>query len=532
VPLGEHKLRTTVLERHVSNINVQKEELRQTWVRLGCSIVMDGWTDIAKRPLINIIVTCRDGPFFLRAIDCSGKRKDASFQFELLRDAIEEVGPANVVQVVTDAAAVCRSAGLLVQSKYKHIFWTPCCVHALNNALKDIGKICWVSTIVLAARDVQMFICNHHTSLAMYRAHSSKEFLKPTDTRYASYFLLLERMLEVQPALQAMVVSPDWNRWTESKTEEGKKIRLQILDNDWWTECSYLVSFLRPIVEVIRYTDTDSPSLGEIYETFDSMLGQVRAAIREKEPSLEFYNNEIRPIIQRRWDRMNTPLHMAAYALNPKWYIPRPGRILPIDDPEIKKGFKDAISKMYSAEEGKILRKQWIAFAGLRGPFDKHDAKEDRNDLGHDDPIGWWGMHGDDAPEIKHLAVRLLSQIASSSAAERNWSTYSFIHSIKRNRLTSRRAEKLVAVHSSLRLAHRKTPEYRMGPATRWDVDPEDDAQIDEEDGHDEMRHGLVGVPLVTPESDSDSDTDTPIDGPDAFMQQMAAEDESMALSP
>ena len=52
--------------------------------------------------------------------------------------------------------------------------------------------------------------------------------------RYASYFLLLERMLEVQPALQAMVVTLEWSRWAESKTDEGKKIRVQILDNDWW----------------------------------------------------------------------------------------------------------------------------------------------------------------------------------------------------------------------------------------------------------------------------------------------------------
>ena len=114
-------------------------------------------------------------------------------------------------------------------------------------------------------------------------------------------------------------------------------------------------------------------------------------------------------------------------------------------------------------------------------------------------------MHGDDAPEIQHLAIRLLSQIASSSAIERNWSTYSFIHSIKRNRLSSKRAEKLVAVHSALRLAYRKTPEYQKGLATRWDVEPEDSAQIDEEDESYDLQHGLAGVPLVTHESDSDS---------------------------
>ena len=81
VPLGEHNLRTTVLERQVSKINVQKEQMRQTWARFGCSIVMDGWTDISKHPLINIIVTSTTGQFFLRAIDCSGKRKDEAFQY-------------------------------------------------------------------------------------------------------------------------------------------------------------------------------------------------------------------------------------------------------------------------------------------------------------------------------------------------------------------------------------------------------------------------------------------------------------------
>jgi hypothetical protein len=34
---------------------------------------------------------------------------------------------------------------------------------------------------------------------------------------------------------------------------------------------------------------------------------------------------------------MNTPFHMETYALNPKWYVARPGRILPIEELEVKK---------------------------------------------------------------------------------------------------------------------------------------------------------------------------------------------------
>jgi len=202
------------------------------------------------------------------------------------------------VQVVTDATIVCRSIKLLIQSKCNHIFRTPCCVHVVNNALKDISKIQWVSIHLgeRCERCANIYL-NHHTSLAIYRAHSRKGFLRATYTRYANYYLLLERMLKVQSTLQVMVATLDWNRWTKSKIDKGKKTELQIFDNDWWADCSYLVSFLHPILQVICYIDTNPPSLGEIYETFDNMSGQVKATISEKELSLELYRNQIRSII-------------------------------------------------------------------------------------------------------------------------------------------------------------------------------------------------------------------------------------------
>jgi hypothetical protein len=68
------------------------------------------------------------------------------------------------------------------------------------------------------------------------------------------------------------------------------------------------------------------------------------------------------------------------------------------------------------------------------------------------------------------LAMKLLSQPASSSCCERNWSTYSFIHSVKRNALTPARAEDLVFVHSNLRHLSRRTKSYKTGETKMWDV--------------------------------------------------------------
>ena len=40
-------------------------------------------------------------------------------------------------------------------------------MHTLNNAVKDISKIAWISALAKAGRGVD-YICNHSTSLAIY----------------------------------------------------------------------------------------------------------------------------------------------------------------------------------------------------------------------------------------------------------------------------------------------------------------------------------------------------------------------------
>ena len=49
--------------------------VRSSWSGNGVSIISDGWTDTANRPLVNIIVMSPASPYFLRAIDASGEEK-------------------------------------------------------------------------------------------------------------------------------------------------------------------------------------------------------------------------------------------------------------------------------------------------------------------------------------------------------------------------------------------------------------------------------------------------------------------------
>eukprot|EP01018_Ginkgo_biloba_P019824 Gb_35912 [translate_table: standard] len=235
---------------------------------------MDGWTDRRNRPLLNIMVSCPRGPYFMRAIDLEGK-KNAIFQSELLCEAIAQVGPSYVVQVITDTTPICKATGLMVQNKYRHIYCTPYFVHAMNNVLKDFSKFSWIAPIIEKGREIQMFVCNHHQAQPIYRFHAKVELLKPIDTRYGTYFIPLRRLLEVRGALSAMVIGEMWTNWRQSSSNAAIQVRATILDDRFWVDVKFVVDVIEPIINVIRYRDTDSPYLGKVYETLDSMCEQV-----------------------------------------------------------------------------------------------------------------------------------------------------------------------------------------------------------------------------------------------------------------
>jgi len=116
------------------------------------------------------------------------------------------------------------------------------------------------------------------------------------------------------------------------------------------------------------------------------------------------------------------------------------------------------------------VREEFKGFVQSTGNFLDPLAIDDR---GHMDPITWWGFHGGGSIHLSTLATRLLSQVASSSSTERNWSTYGFIHSVKRNRLEAAKVEDLVYVHSNLLLLSHSSQEYKKGSSKMWDVEPE-----------------------------------------------------------
>jgi Protein of unknown function (DUF 659) len=115
INLPYNKIRITLLDMEIVHVDRLLEPLKGTWTRKGVSIVCDGCTDVQSRPLINFIAITDGGPIFLKAINCQGEVKDKFFISTIIKELIEEVGPRNVVQVITDNAPVCKVVGIFIK---------------------------------------------------------------------------------------------------------------------------------------------------------------------------------------------------------------------------------------------------------------------------------------------------------------------------------------------------------------------------------------------------------------------------------
>ncbi|XP_049936819.1 uncharacterized protein LOC126410608 [Nymphaea colorata] len=493
VPPTSEKLRTIILAEEKANIEKLLEKKKFSWKQYGVSIVSDGWTDIQGRPLINFIAYSLDGPIFLKCVDASGEYKNAEYLKGLFIEVIKEVGEDNVVQIITDNALVCQRAGMNLASdpKYSHIFWTPCVAHSINLALKSIcnpskddpnaGFLCsWIEELEHDVKNIRNFVVNHNNALSIFDRHSDLKLLKVAETRFASIIVMIKRIKQVKHALTLMVTDNDWEFYRNDDIVKAQEIKKCILEDEWWDKVTYFLQFTEPIWQMLREVDKEGLMLHKVYDMWDKMIEKIQNIIfrhEKKNVALDdskFFDH-VHRILVRRWNRSNNPLHCMAHSLNPKyygqtWLAGGIGRVPPNRDPEISKNREICLGRLYfDSHRLKIINNEFASFSGGRN--DSIQAAMARDEK---DPVNWWLCFGASTLNLQHLALKLLSQPATSSCCERNWSTYSQIHNIKRNKLTSKRAEDLVYVHCNLRLLSRTSNDYSSGSSKYWDVNPED----------------------------------------------------------
>ena len=210
---------------------------------------------------------------FWKAIDAStaGLTVTGVFIYGHIKQVIEEIGPQNVVQVVTNNGSNCVAMGNILEDEYPSIVWTPCASHSLDLLIEDIGKKIWVDDLFATAKSMVKFVTKRPKVLSMYRANSTLEILKPSKTRFAYMFIVLERLVRVRPNLIRTINCDEWLAWSDITKPLFQEFRRNIFNETWWGEAQALVNTLSPIYIVLRITDMGGSTLRLLYEYMDKI---------------------------------------------------------------------------------------------------------------------------------------------------------------------------------------------------------------------------------------------------------------------
>ena len=210
VPPTISRLRGTLLEGQVLEIDEMRRSHESAWKVGGCTLMSDGWTDKRQRSIINFLVNSSKGSFYLYSIDASAETKTADYLASTLEEAMEKIGVQNVVQICTDNATNYVKAGEKLMEKYTHLYWTPCVAHCLDLMLEDIGKITSLRNAIVMGRKITNYIYNHSAIHCEFLTKSNnRELVRCGVTRFATSFLTLQSIKKYRDALSSL----DWRKW-------------------------------------------------------------------------------------------------------------------------------------------------------------------------------------------------------------------------------------------------------------------------------------------------------------------------------
>ncbi|PWA38694.1 hypothetical protein CTI12_AA570610 [Artemisia annua] len=235
IPPTYDRLRTTLLLQLKAHVEKLLQPIRDSWVKKGASICLDGWQDLKSKPLINIMAASASSPVFLKAFDAS--------------------------EIITKVAEYL--AGFEKADHYK--------------------ECQWILDLVNQVDEINYFVQNHGLSKQIFDRYSDLRLLKVAETRFGSKIVMASRLRFVKDALEKTVMDPDWKKFkVNGRTPvelKAREVKVLLVSDGWWDKLDYFLEFTLPMINFLKAADTDSCVLHLVYDMWDTMIEQVKKVI-------------------------------------------------------------------------------------------------------------------------------------------------------------------------------------------------------------------------------------------------------------
>ena len=233
-------------------------------------------------------------------------------------------------------------------------------------------------TILDSAKDLAIFIYAHHKTLSLMRKFTKKrEIIRPGVTRFASAFLTLQSLYEKKDQLRAMSQSEEWEKISHvKKSAKGVQATATLVKPSFWNGVSLCLRVFEPLVKVLRMVDGDvKPSMPFVYGEIVKAKKDIRIAVGNIDKTGTLYKSIIGIIDEKMKKRLDSPIHLAAYCLNP-YYTFYDSSIF--DSEEVMDGCIEAVEIFYHGsydKQNQVLNDDLHKFKDKVGHFGKNVAK-------------------------------------------------------------------------------------------------------------------------------------------------------------
>ncbi|PWA96008.1 hypothetical protein CTI12_AA029720 [Artemisia annua] len=260
-PPTRYELSTPILKEEVERTKKSVKRNKEQWKEEGCSNMTDAWTNRKRRSIMNLCVNSRMGTVFLSSKECS------------------------------------------------------------SQAHTSIGALSRFKKILDQAKKLTIFIYSHHKTLAMMRSFTKKrDIVRPGVTRFASSFLTLQSLNEKKEELRHMFSSTEWEECRFFNTVKGRTAYATVLSTTFWTGVTLCLKVFSALVKVLRMVDADwKPSMGFVYGELIKAKEEIKGVMGGNN-NKKTYESIVKIIDTKMKGRLDSPLHVMVYLLNPYYF--------------------------------------------------------------------------------------------------------------------------------------------------------------------------------------------------------------------
>lgn len=442
-PPNEKQLSTGLLEKsYQKNVKTCEVYLEQT---NHMSLVIDTWKNIRKDTVISI-VAMTPAPILVKSIDTKGE-KDVDDIFPVLDEIIKKLGPRKITGLIVTDEKKILNLREKVMKEYKHIVFSGCSVHKLNDLIKKICELVPIENIVSGTKEIVNEINGNQKLHEKYRemVKENKSLSLFSGNRFSGSVLMISSVIGSMTVLKSLA--------EDSKNEISEINRKRILSLEeeicFNQNLLNLQNILKPISDTIHEMESSCHSMADMIEHIKKLEKIPFDGIKSFGDDVV---SKVTTLFNDTMSSIKTPPALLSNILHPFYR----GKNLSIEEKSSASIFVGIFSKSLYMNENSAMEsyQQFINGDGhFSQPFLSMDSKR---------VISWWKFVSNmsDHNPLCEIAMRLLNVQPTITSVERIFSKQKYLRTFSKQNLDSKdvnllpggKMNKLVYINSNINI--------------------------------------------------------------------------------